>query len=479
MLFELPNAPKPGIDQLLIESALRPELRRRLLDSPEEVFPEFDLTEEQRDILRIRDGRLLELLGAALARQAESAAGPAAPAAEPPEPQVSQPQAAPPQPEVRQLPDLRFVLTVVPVAQEEAGELRGLNFAAWMNPLPEGADPETLGPPEGAVLPGQPLAPLRAVVHVCAQLLPNAGGSPQVGLTASLVQSSNMASPAAPATAGRPGGMEDAAAPDIWIAGLGIATAVEWTREVEQAIRASREVLYLDTGVATRACLAGLCPRVTSLYEGNYSEERWRESGYERMASRVLEAALDHAPVTFAIHGHPLIAAHPPFLVMERARALGLRVCVLPGVSAIDTILADLRLDPVLHGFQIYEATDLLLRRRPLQADVPALIWQIGPLETCLHTERRSRPERFARFVQHLRLYYPARHEVVAIYCSPHPLLAPNILRFALEDMGRHAAEIHSGFSLYVPPVGSRPIQDHDLLAKLYSVEHLRSITGR
>jgi hypothetical protein len=119
----------------------------------------------------------------------------------------------------------------------------------------------------------------------------------------------------------------------------------------------------------------------------------------------------------------------------------------------------------------------LLLRRRPLQPDVPAILWQIGPLETCLHSRRVSRPERFSRFIAHLRQYYPARHEVVAIYCSPHPVLPPAILRFALEDMGNYAQEIHSGFTLYVPPAASRPVQDYDLLAKLYSVEHLRSIT--
>jgi hypothetical protein len=302
---------------------------------------------------------------------------------------------------------------------------------------------------------------------------------PQVGLTASLLQSSNMAAPPATGTDGQPGEAVDSAAPDIWIAGLGVTTAGQVTREVEQAIRASREVLYLDTGLATRPYLAGLCPRLTSLYEENYFEERSRSSGYQQMAARVIEAALDHPPVTFAIHGHPLIAVQAPFAVMERARALGLRVQVLPGVSAIDTVLADLRLDPVVHGIQMYEATDLLLRRRPLQPDVPALIWQIGPLETCLHTGRVSRPERFARFVAHLGLYYPPRHEVVAIYCSPHPLLPPDILRFAIEDMGRHAAEIHHGYSLYIPPVGSRPIEDFDLLSKLYSVEHLRRITGR
>jgi hypothetical protein len=195
------------------------------------------------------------------------------------------------------------------------------------------------------------------------------------------------------------------------------------------------------------------------------------------MAARVVDAALDHPPVTFAIHGHPLVAAHPPFLVLELAKALDLRVEVLPGISAIDTILADLRLDPVVHGVQMYEATDLLLRRRPLQSDVPAIIWQIGVLETALHSDRVSKPERFARLARHLRQFYPAQHEIVAIYCPPHPILPPTILRFALEDIGRHSHEIHAGFTLYVPPAISRPIQDYDLLAKLYSPEHLRSVT--
>ena len=138
------------------------------------------------------------------------------------------------------------------------------------------------------------------------------------------------------------------------------------------------------------------------------------------MAIRVVEAALDHPPVTFAIHGHPLIAVHPPFLVLEMANALGLRVEVLPGISAIDTLLADLRIDPVVHGVQMYEATDLLLRRRPLQNDVPAIIWQVGTLETGLHSQRVSRPERFARFLAHLRQYYPA-----AAPGGGHLLLAP------------------------------------------------------
>jgi hypothetical protein len=51
------------------------------------------------------------------------------------------------------------------------------------------------------------------------------------------------------------------------------------------------------------------------------------------------------------------------------------------------------------------------------------------------------------------------------------------ILRFALEDMGGHAAEIHGGFTLYVPPAVARAVLDGELVGKLYSVEHLRSVT--
>jgi Tetrapyrrole (Corrin/Porphyrin) Methylases len=265
--------------------------------------------------------------------------------------------------------------------------------------------------------------------------------------------------------------------PHIYIAGLGLQTVTQITREVQDACRGSAEILYVDTGIATRTFLETLCPRVTPLFDESYARDASRVSAYHHMAARVVEAALDHPPVTFALHGHPLVAALPPFLVLELAAALDLRVTILPGVSALDALLADLRLDPVVHGIQMYEATDVLLRRRPLQSDVPAILWQIGPIETCLHSQAVSLPGRFARLIAHLRQFYPARHEVVAIHCSPHPIVPATILRFALEDMGGHAAEIHGGFTLYVPPAGARAVLDRELVGKLYSVEHLRSVT--
>ena len=102
------------------------------------------------------------------------------------------------------LPDVSLVLTLVPCALYDGGELRQFAYAAWVSPLPEGADPEALLPPPGTVLPGKPLLPLRAVVRVSAIHMQDAAGNPLVGLSAALLRSTNMSAPPPPEAAGDP-----------------------------------------------------------------------------------------------------------------------------------------------------------------------------------------------------------------------------------------------------------------------------------
>lgn len=264
---------------------------------------------------------------------------------------------------------------------------------------------------------------------------------------------------------------------DIYIVGLGVLNIDQITRQTERAIRRSNEVLYVDTGVATRTFLDGLCPKVTPLFATSYEESGRRLNAYHQMAARVLDAALDHPPVTFAMHGHPIVGVYAPFLIKDTAGLLDLEVQVMPGISAMDCLFAELMVDPCVSGIQMYEATEMLLRRRPLQPDVPALIWQIGCVETALYTTRRSKPERFERLQSHLLHFYPPEHTVTAFYSTPHPLVRSDALRFALREMCAQAHALHAGFTLFVPPATARAIEDHDLLNQIDSVEHLRRVT--
>jgi hypothetical protein len=188
---------KPGVSQLLIASAIDADLRRSLLESPEETFENYDLTEEEKDLLRHPDQRMLRLFGAALAEQSH--------------PHQSTPAYTPEaarQPhlviQARTLPGITLALTLVPCAQCENGQLKQFAYAVWVNPLAEGADPSTLTPPPGASFPGEPLTPLHAVIQVSAVQLQDRDGKPQVGLTAALRQSSNITAPPPPEAAGSP-----------------------------------------------------------------------------------------------------------------------------------------------------------------------------------------------------------------------------------------------------------------------------------
>jgi len=257
----------------------------------------------------------------------------------------------------------------------------------------------------------------------------------------------------------------------IYIVGTGIVGVRQMTPEVAAAIRASTEVFYLDPAPGVDIHLRQLCSRVTNL-DTEYQEGLNRAETYRRMSARVFSAAIDHPPVTVALYGHPLVYAVSPFQLMDLARAYELRVKVFPGISSLDTMFVDLNLDPATNGLQIYEATDVVLRERPLQTDVPCLLLQIGTFGTAISSAKPGAPQRFALIKDYLLRFYPATHRVAAVTSSVHPLLKPSIFTFEIQDIERQAARL-SYDTLYIPPVSIRPIVESELLSQLKSEQNL------
>jgi len=200
---------KPKIDELLIQSALVPDLCRRLLETPDEVFEDYDLTVEERELLRRPDHRLLPLLGAAVERRIKSAAPPdeinprgEADSAAATEEFTVEPLPPAPASAAPALPDSLMALTVVPCALQENGQFKGISYVLWVNPMAEGTDPATLPSPAGTVLPGQPLAPLHAVIRISAVQSKDASGNLQLGMWGSFLPASSIALPPPAESAG-------------------------------------------------------------------------------------------------------------------------------------------------------------------------------------------------------------------------------------------------------------------------------------
>ena len=92
---------------------------------------------------------------------------------------------------------------------------------------------------------------------------------------------------------------------DIYIVGLGTCSVHQVTREAELALRECNEVLYLDTGIATRPYLESICPRVTSLYESSYEEGEHRLAVHRLTAIRARDGdvAIEARGALLEAHG--------------------------------------------------------------------------------------------------------------------------------------------------------------------------------
>jgi uncharacterized protein YabN with tetrapyrrole methylase and pyrophosphatase domain len=209
-----------------------------------------------------------------------------------------------------------------------------------------------------------------------------------------------------------------------------------------------------------------------------YEDGKPRLATYEAVAHAVLTAAKASPPVALVTYGHPLVGCTPSQILLERAPRLGLVAKALPGVSSLDCLLVDLGLDPFEDGLQAYEATDVLLRRRSLQPDVPCFIFQPGTVESSLHCTAPNRPGRFHRLTRYLLRFYSPNHEVIVAGSAMESHRPSTLTRVLLRELEQAHGSLRGAVTIFLPPVESRPVKDRAVEALLNDPVHARSITA-
>jgi precorrin-3B methylase len=263
----------------------------------------------------------------------------------------------------------------------------------------------------------------------------------------------------------------------LYLVGLGIHGAAQVTRETEAILRRCTRVYYAHADPTVADYSAELGPRVVNVAR-YYADARSFRRTYEAIAAVVTRSAAKWPPVALATYGHPLVYVSVANWLLERLPRRGLRVKALPAVSALDCLFVDLRLNPADAGLQMYDANDLLLKRRPLQPDVPCLIWQPGIVESTYDAKGWSRPQRFHRLRDYLLGFYAKTHEViVAVSANVSSRRAPRLKRVGLGRLETACRELDLGGTLFIPPTHSRPVADESFGALALSRAHVRGIT--
>lgn len=250
------------------------------------------------------------------------------------------------------------------------------------------------------------------------------------------------------------------------VVGTGIQMVGQVTLEAKACIERADKVLFTVANPGTVRWLCSLNPNAEALpYDRSL---RRRKHAYAAIVERILVDVRAGNNVCAVFYGHPGVLTDPAHGAIRQAHREGHAARMLPGISAEACLFADLGVDPGKLGWQSFEVTDFLIRRRKFDSGCALILWQLAQIgELGFRSGDTSRNLRV--LVETLAEHYERNHEVVVYEAAVYPVCQPSIQRARLAELD--AVQLSEVSTLYVPPDGSQVI-DRAMLARLGMEEH-------
>lgn len=239
------------------------------------------------------------------------------------------------------------------------------------------------------------------------------------------------------------------------IAGLGIKLASHITHEVKLAITDAQKVFYISFNTLMDEYIKKLNPNSESL-NYLYDEMPNRLATYIAMKDKVVAAVIqDKQKVCFVFYGHPCIFAMSGRLATQELRAQGHTVAILPGISALDCIFADLLIDSNI-GYACFEATELVMHQRIIDTSMYIILWQpamfdnFSTIESCSNAQKQISLQKLVAYL----LKFHQKDHMVTIYCAAmYPGQSFSATEVALSQLNWSMLSLEC--TLIIPPAAS------------------------
>lgn len=235
------------------------------------------------------------------------------------------------------------------------------------------------------------------------------------------------------------------------VVGTGVTALAQITPEARHCMERAEKLLYLMNDLVTEDGLRSLNPTAESLNHF-YGVGKLRSVTYQEMVDRIFYFVHRGLRVCVALYGHPGVFSFPGHEAVRRARREGFPARMIPGISSLDCLFADVGLDPGLDGCQIFLASDFLRRSRKFAPTSALVLLQpavIGELRVPLRACNREGLKILTRVLQK---HYRPGHQVVIYEASQFVVADPVIRRVRLANLAM--ARMSPLSTLYVPPRG-------------------------
>lgn len=230
----------------------------------------------------------------------------------------------------------------------------------------------------------------------------------------------------------------------------------------KKLIEEADKVLYCVADPATIVWLKRLRPDALDLYV-LYGDDKIRYTTYMQMAEAQLYWVRQGLKVVVIFYGHPGVFVLSTHRAVKLARREGHKATMKASVCALDTLCADLGVDPCHPGLQTHEATDSLIRQRTLDTSLHVVLWQVGLIAEMGYRRQGYLNQNFSYFITWLQGIYGPAYPVTHYIGSRYPTIEPLIEIYQLSDLHDPAqqAKITGLSTFYLPPRDVVPSDPH------------------
>jgi tetrapyrrole methylase family protein/MazG family protein len=236
---------------------------------------------------------------------------------------------------------------------------------------------------------------------------------------------------------------------EIVIVGMGPGPVKYLTEEAREVLFGAREIYFRTSRHPVYTWLRGEGKDCVS-FDPLYAVPGVTYDKVYQIISRTLLKAAESGQVVFALPGNPAVFEKTPVWLREDAGKMEIEVRMVAGLSFLELIYQELRLDPeagvqIINGFNFGYHGDY-----PFTAKLGLLIGQVGfPTEKDPSAGSNNVPA----ITRALRKKFPASHPVTLVWSSGLPDYEVRSLTVPLRDLPGVKDFERSLASLYVPPI--------------------------
>lgn len=244
------------------------------------------------------------------------------------------------------------------------------------------------------------------------------------------------------------------------VVGSGIKSVAHLSQETILVIKQASKVLYLVNEPLMKEWIERECKLCQSLDNIYFGFEK-RGDAYQAMTDFILSEYEQCPNLCVIFYGHPVMFASSAMRAVHAIKKKNAdEATILPAISTLDCLFADLALDPGVQGCFSVNALDFLIYKKKFDLSSELVLLQLGNLAKYGQSKAAS----LQVLQKYLQEFYPESHELCLYEASQYPRASARIDFFPLSELDRQAV---SGIStLYIPALHPHAL-DFDMLAAL------------